>query len=239
MEVMKPEMDATEKTALDHLRYRGFENVMYEPNGKSTVPDFVIVDRIAVEVRRLNQNEIGSSIPKGLEHAEFRLIQKFNKILKSLEQSSGWWVLLRFKRPVPKGKQIEAAVRSFISSLPETPEKERLHLSIGRNLNLEFWKKGNGLDKTIELGSVCDLDEGGFVIPEMERNLRLCIDEKTKKISNIKSQYEKYWLILVDHLAYGMSEYSRKLFRENVCIEHQWDKITILNPLDPTDFFDL
>ncbi len=239
MEVMKPEMDATENTALDHLRYRGFENVVYEPNGKSTVPDFLIADRIAVEVRRLNQNEIGSSRPKGLEHAEFRLIQKLNKVLKSLEQISGWWVLLRFKRPVPKGKQIEAAVRLFISSLSETPEKERLRLSIGRNVNLEFWRKGTKLDKTIELGSVCDLDQGGFVIPEMERNLRLCIDDKTIKISDIRLQYEEYWLILVDHVAYGMSEYSRKQFRENICIEHQWDKITIVNPLDPTDYFDL
>ena len=54
-------MDASEIVAYKYLEYRGFKKIVFEPEGKSTPPDFFVDDRIAVEVRRLNQNE--ASLP--------------------------------------------------------------------------------------------------------------------------------------------------------------------------------
>lgn len=48
-------MDATENIVSDHLSYRGFANVQYEPDGN--IPsDFLLDGNTAIEVRRLNQN---------------------------------------------------------------------------------------------------------------------------------------------------------------------------------------
>ena len=233
-------MDPTEKIAFDHIFSRGHQNIVYEPNG-NIVPDFLVEERIAVEVRRLNQNEQGRDTPKGLEEVEMPLIGKLNKFLKSLEptRDSGWWVLFRFKRPVPQWKHVESKMREFFLSLEKMPKRDKVRFPVGTNIDVELWQKNNSLEKTFELGTFDDLDQGGFVIPELERNLRMCIDEKTKKVAGFRAQYPEWWLILVDHVAYGMSQYDRKIFRESVFIQHDWDKVTIINPLDHTCFFDL
>ncbi|MEZ4719401.1 MAG: hypothetical protein R2851_25450 [Caldilineaceae bacterium] len=49
-------MDDSERKAYeDTFAAQGFENVVYEPDG-NIPPDFLVDERIAIEVRRLNQN---------------------------------------------------------------------------------------------------------------------------------------------------------------------------------------
>ena len=52
------------------------------------------------------------------------------------------------------------------------------------------------------MGGRSDLDSGGWVIPELERNLKICIDEKTAKVSAIRGRYSELWLALIDHINY-------------------------------------
>jgi hypothetical protein len=101
------------------------------------------------------------------------------------------------------------------------------------------WPKSLCIDNVFELGGFDDLDQGGFVVPEVERNLRLCIEEKTTKVAAYRGKYPEWWLILIDHIAYGMSQFSRDAFRESVAIDHDWHRITIIDPLDPTNFFSI
>jgi len=49
-------MDSSERIVYQYLSYQGFSDVAYEPDG-NVPPDFLLNGRIAVEVRRLNQNE--------------------------------------------------------------------------------------------------------------------------------------------------------------------------------------
>jgi hypothetical protein len=49
-------MNDSEKAVYEYLTSLGFRTVVYEPDGKVS-PDFLIDGRIAVEARRLNQNE--------------------------------------------------------------------------------------------------------------------------------------------------------------------------------------
>jgi hypothetical protein len=53
-------MDDSEKLANDYLSRLGFQDIVYEPDNKNP-PDFLADGRIAVEVRRLNQNEVTES----------------------------------------------------------------------------------------------------------------------------------------------------------------------------------
>ena len=59
-------MDQSEKVAESYLRYRGHDNIQFEPDGNRT-PDFLVDNNIAVEVRRLNQNHDFGRGRRGLE----------------------------------------------------------------------------------------------------------------------------------------------------------------------------
>jgi len=48
-------MDSSETLAKEYLRFLGYTDIIYEPDG-NIPPDFLVNGRIAVEVRRLNQN---------------------------------------------------------------------------------------------------------------------------------------------------------------------------------------
>jgi hypothetical protein len=59
-------MSAQGQTRLDD-KYRGFNNVVFHPDGRNSPPDFLISGGIAVEVRRLNQNKESAGGARGLE----------------------------------------------------------------------------------------------------------------------------------------------------------------------------
>jgi len=233
-------MDNTERIACSFLASLGYQGIVYEPDG-NIPPDFAIEGTIAVEVRRLNQNERGRDFLKGLEEAERPLLGKLKKFLKSfgLAETVGWWVLIRFKRPIPRWERIEHNLRQFFSSIEDNPHLKKITKRIGNNFEIELLPRALPVDYVFELGVIDDLDEGGWVIEEVEYNLRLCIDEKTKKVARFRHRYSEWWLILVDHVAYGMSEESRSVFCESVNIQHDWDRITVVSPIDPACHFDL
>lgn len=96
-------MDDSEKTAKKYLEYLGFEGIVYEPDG-NVPPDFLVNGRIAIEVRRLNQNEGNGSGFRGLEEIAIPLQMKIGKLLASLgppKSGSSWFVHYTVRRPVP------------------------------------------------------------------------------------------------------------------------------------------
>jgi hypothetical protein len=91
------------------------------------------------------------------------------------------------------------------------------------------------------LGSRQDLDSGGWLLDELERNLRLCIAEKTAKVARYRALYPEWWLVFVDHIGRGLpSEETRKDFRASVSVDHQgWQRIILLNPMDHRQHFEV
>ena len=95
-------MDSSEKVVFAYLSHQGFKDVVYEPDG-NVPPDFLIDDRIAIEVRRLNQNEQTASGVRGLEEVAKPLWPRVNQLVQSLEPptaGASWYVFYRFRRPV-------------------------------------------------------------------------------------------------------------------------------------------
>jgi hypothetical protein len=43
----------------------------------------------------------------------------------------------------------------------------------------------------------------------------------------------------VDHIGYGLTGQNREEIRELVQMDHSWDKIILVNPLDPKRGFEL
>ncbi len=72
-------------------------------------------------------------------------------------------------------------------------------------------------------------DSGAWVVSHLERNVRICIDEKTAKISGIRTKYPEWWLVLIDRIFYGVWVW------EAIHIPHHgWDRVILINPIDPT-----
>ncbi len=84
-----------------------------------------------------------------------------------------------------------------------------------------------------------DDDWGGWVLEQLDKNLRLCVDEKTRKVAPYRSRYPKWWLVLIDQVAYGLSDHNRQQFRQGTRIEHDWDNVIIVSPIDPSHYFEL
>ena len=76
-------MDSSANIVFAYLSHQGFKEVVYEPDG-NVPPDFLLDGRIAVEVRRLNQNEQTVSGPHGLEEVAKPLWTRMNRLVESL-----------------------------------------------------------------------------------------------------------------------------------------------------------
>ena len=237
-------MDRTEGLVLDHLRARGFSDVVHEPDG-NVPPDFLVDGRIAVEARRLNQNiETGGRI-EGLEQHDFPLRDRMRALLASLgpaDESGSWFVLHDFRRPIPSWLELRRSVVDVcnaVARLADCPAGTTLESELHPNFTLQFFKSSKTFESRFVPGGSSDFDSGGFVVGEVARNLRYCIDEKTKKIARVRHRYPEWWLILVDQIGYGLDPDDQEQLKAHGGVEHAWDKVILVSPSSPERFFEL
>jgi hypothetical protein len=88
-------------------------------------------------------------------------------------------------------------------------------------------------------GVVVDDDSGGWLIPELKRNLSLIVEEKSGKTSDFRPRYPEWWLVLVDHIGFGLDEHDRRAFKQHVCLVHDWDRVVLVHPTNPQRSFDI
>lgn len=238
---MKP-MDATETHVSDHLRSRGFTNVVYEPDG-NVPPDFLINGKIAVEVRRLNQNHCVGSEAKGLEEVAIPLWRHIQQLLGNLGapvRGESWFVYFRFSRPVEPWKTLKPQLcKDFQNFIASTNHSQCL-ITQAQGIEIEVICKTLQPHATMFVIAGCtDQESGGWLLSEMENNIRYCASEKSRKIEKVKSKYPEWWLALVDHIGYGLDNFDQKMFRDQVSVSHNWDKILIINPKDFRCWFEI
>jgi hypothetical protein len=82
------------------------------------------------------------------------------------------------------------------------------------------------------LGGISDLDSSVWIVSELERNLKICIDEKTAKVAAIREKYSQWWLILIDHIGYGRE-------RSIHIPPNDWNKIILVDPEQPEQAVEL
>lgn len=235
-------MDATEKHVENHLEARGYVNIVYEPDG-NIPPDFVIDGRVAVEVRRLNQNHFDGSNAKGLEEVAIPLWKRVKGLLESLgppTNGESWFVYFRFSRPIESWKSLEPKLRSGLRSFLLSSAKARGIVAKGQGFELEVYCRTSTPHLTVFVMAGCsDEESGGWLLAEMETNIRHCASEKARKIAKVQSKYPEWWLALVDHIGYGLDNFDREMFRQQVSIEHTWDKIILIDPRDHERWFEI
>lgn len=233
-------MDRSEQVVSEYLSHRGFRDVVYEPDG-NVPPDFLIDGCIAVEVRRLNQNEDTSNGHRGLENEAIPLQAKVRTLLKTLGSSDGesWYVMYRLRRPLPPWDQLEAALRSELAEFRNNTDRQATTRMVSPRFSVTLIKAGRPHPDFFVLGGFADSDSGGFVLAELSRNIRICVTEKTRKVACVRAKYPEWWLVLVDRIGYGIDQRDHEEVRQLFQFEHSWDKILLVNPLDATQGYEL
>lgn len=235
-------MNDSEKLAKDHLSHRGFTRIIYEPDGKNP-PDFLVDGRIAVEVRRLNQNELTEYGFRGLEEVRIPMERRIRQLLLSLgpaTSGTSWFAEYRLERPVPPWDEIKIELSRRLAEFRDDEKRQTPCRIKVAGLEIHLFLRASDPHPTFFVyGGGSDEDTGGFTFAETQKNLRLCIAEKTQKIARVRHKYSEWWLILIDLIGFGVDACDRKLFNERLDIDHDWDKLILLSPLDSRSAFEV
>ena len=89
------------------------------------------------------------------------------------------------------------------------------------------------------LGGSSDRDSGGFVLAEMARNIRVCVQDKAAKVAEVRSRYPEWWLVLVDYIGYGLDSADQDELKALVELSAAWDRIVLVNPSNTRQGFEL
>ena len=232
-----PPMDRTERAIFDYLTHQGFTNIIYEPDGQ-VPPDFSIDGQIAVEARRLDQNVKSVPGARSLEHDARPLLDLIRKTLASIGPPTAgvsWFVCYRFRRPLPPWKQLRRTLRDRLRDCVRRGVQDREELEIAPGLSLTFYRAGTVLPTLLVLGASTDHDSGGFVVGEIARNLRICIDDKTRKIAPFRQRYPAWWLTVVDRIGFAdLTESDLSGLRRVIQVPDPWQRIILVSPFAPT-----
>jgi hypothetical protein len=230
-------MDIAEKHVEKYLKCSGFSTVVYEPDG-NVPPDFLADDRVAVEVRRLNQKFDDGTNTRGLEEVRIPLWNNVKKLVESLgvPQGNSYYVFLRFSRPVGRWKTLKPVLARQLKALQATPPTKITKIVAG-NVQLEIRPAPKPMKTHFVLIGQSDEQSGGWIVEEINKNLQHCVQEKTEKIKAFKAKYPEWWLVLPDLIGYGLDAFDKEELRKQLSFAHTWDKIILLDPNNPCDAF--
>lgn len=205
-------------------------------------PDYLVDDRIAVEVRRLNQNYESNGRYEGLEKVAEPTYRTIQKILKSFGPPRcgiSWYVSFRFRRPNLTKQIVIKRVKYALECFINNPIHDNVSLYLGDDLSIEIEKADRACTDFYELFGFGDDDEGGWLLQEMERNVKLCICEKTEKTERVRALYSYWWLVLVDHISYATARLRRDQLRPHIPCVERWSKIIILHPSNDERWYEI
>ena len=229
-------MDRSETIAKKYLESLSFKDVIFEPDG-NIPPDFLCDQKVAVEVRRLNQHkETPSGKFKGLDETSIPFLHRLQNELKNYGpslDSISWFVLFKFSRPIEKWKTLRPKIKESLKAFKYSETEGICTISISPTFELELVRASEVKDDYLfAFGGISDTDSGGWLLQELQKNLQIVIDEKTEKISRVRHKYPEWWLVLLDHIGFSLSDIEREIFEGQIESKNNWDKIVLLDPRD-------
>src|ERR1035438_2127173 len=175
-------MKDSEKIALFYLSSLGMSPI-YEPDG-NIPPDFLVDGKIAIEVRRLNHNEVsGAGRPRGLESDRIALVRSMKEMLPSLgppKIGNSWFVHYRFSRPVYPVAKLKRAVQEVLVAFRDG-QIDGTRFAITDRFELTLIPSSKVFPDYFVLGGYVDRDTTGWLVPDLEKNIRICVREKSEK----------------------------------------------------------
>ena len=203
-------MDHAELCTKIWLGNQGFTDIQYIHRTHEQPPDFLVDDRIAVEVRRLNW--MTGDDNRGLESIELPLVASILNGLENAEtppKNCKVYVSCDylFSTFPPKGavqREIEHAANQHVKTIKNIMQNREYvppklyKLSCG--MSVHFITTQKAITGCFELmGVQAGIAEGGQVISDAIDNINRCIVEKKNKIQSKKELHDEWWLVLVEH----------------------------------------
>lgn len=228
-------MDKSETLAKTYLESLDFDSVIYEPDG-NVPPDFLLDGRIAVEVRRLNQNFTSNGRVKGLEETSMPLKDVIKKLLDaygSPSDGASYFFSYSYSRPLAALKDIKMGVCNFLDAFSDGQREECVAYRIAPRFEAEVFKATKAQKKKFILGDIVDFNLGGFVVAELYENINHCIVEKSHKVEPYKSKYNVWWLILVDRISNGLCEEEIEALSALIVGAEFWSEIVLIPSINP------
>lgn len=234
-------MDSTERQVEAYLKSIGYTEIRYEPDGNHP-PDFLVNGRLAIEVRRLNQNHglLSGKKARGLEEIAIPLWAKFRKYLSDIKTTAplkqSWWVFYSFQRPVPEWKAIQAELDKVLLPFAESknPQPFEEKINLGGGFEISVLRTSAPKSTFFVAGGYSDDNSGGWVLHEIVTNLEHCIKEKSAKIQNVRQLYPEWWLVLPNFIGFGLDAFERDYLQTTASIQPGgFDRVVVLDRNDP------
>ena len=245
-------MDHAELCTKIWLESKGFTDIQYIHKTHEQPPDFLVENRIAVEVRRLNwmtddnqglesiEKPLSRTILEGLQNAQrpparckvYVSCDLFSTVLPPKEM-----VLYEIKQAA---NQYVATIKNALQGRSRIPHE---HQELNCGMSAHFITTQKTITGCFELMDVqAGIAESGLVVRDSIDNINRCIVEKTDKIQNKHHLYEKWWLVLVEHNVYTTALQEPEELQEvkNELVDTTpWSRITILSCLEGMPNIDL
>lgn len=84
-----------------------------------------------------------------------------------------------------------------------------------------------------------DRQAGGWLVSEFITNIEHCASEKLQKTLPFRDKYKCWWLALTNFTGMRLNERDRDQLRQHLPRQNGWDKILLINPHNPTDWFEI
>jgi len=165
-----------------------------------------------------------------------KLIETYGPSVPGMQS---WYIFYRFTRPIPAWKDLSVRVANALDSLPAVAAKPKYSFDLGDGFELTAHASKLSLPWRFRHFGHSDDQSGGFLIEEIEANLKLCIAEKLKKIAPYRIKYREWWLILPDHIGFGLDEFDQQIFRSEVKLTLGFDRVILLDPRNSSRCFEL
>lgn len=206
-------MDRAEELAEKYLQSLGY-SPKFEPNGEGTFPDFEATPMLAAEARFLNEHYFKAGKPRGLREESQPLIDRLESVFRKFDaQYAGrtYFVFCDFQRPLSKNAHVRKSLHRVLIEFLNHPETLKSY-AITERISVQFIKADKPIDGiTFHTGGLLDRDSGGWLVSNFIQNIRHCIADKSKKQEESNEQYQEWWLILTDQIAYGFSEQEKAI----------------------------
>ena len=231
-------MDKTERIAQEYLRRRGIDQreIQFEPDGR-VPPDFLVHGKVAVEVRRLNQNEQTAGGHRGITAIPtWQFLEPFIRTIGPPGTDESWFVGVTILGSPARPKALEKSVGSQLAAFCHSPYRhynDTYRFDVD-GLRLEL-TRADGMHSSFFVPAVfVDRRAGGFILSEMIRNIPICIEEKSRKTELYRRKYSVWWLILVDYIHEHLDADEEHELQSAVQVPYDWDHVIIVNPTDPS-----
>jgi hypothetical protein len=235
-------MDQAELIAQQHLFYQlpGSDRVVHEPDGNIT-PDFLVDGQIEIEVRRLNEHDWNHDNHRPLEELEIPLVRQIRSLINVNEYpcEKTFGIIMHFGRPLPNKRSIEKGTKRFLDEIRRSSEPQGMRKEVAPRIHLICTGDFVSTGTAFKFLGWWDDNQGGSILPLVERNVRICADNKLKKVRPYKQKYQVWWLLLVDYVSAGANDYERLDFKDALSLSHDFDRVLLVDPLETTRTLEL